>query len=126
MIEKKRHLILKKGHSAQSRIVTSSNDVLAQTVATLSHEINNPLLAITATTELLLSTAHQLPDDTLDKIRKIKEAAYRIQSVIERLSSIETINYRETAAGRMIKIDDLFPQPNDNDVESEIAIELNQ
>lgn len=103
--ERGKELIWRRSRPEQSRKQFSSQDILVQTVATLSHEINNPLMAIAASAEVLLDGSDKLPADIVEKIRQIKLAADRIQSVIERLREIETIQYRETAAGRMINLE---------------------
>jgi len=101
---KRKELIWRRSRPESSRKRLSPQDILVQTVATLSHEINNPLMAITASTEILLNGNDKLPIDILEKVKQIKLAADRIQSVMEKLGEIETIHYRKTAAGRMINL----------------------
>jgi signal transduction histidine kinase len=103
-IEGGKKLIVQSNHRASRISHLASNDILSQTIATISHEISNPLLAISASAEMLLECGGNFSGDDVEKLREIIRAADRIQSVIEKLRDIETVHYRETAAGRMINI----------------------
>ncbi len=82
--------------------------IVAQTAATLSHEINNPLMAITGLVEILLKERQKLPGDTVAKIELIGSAAERIRKVTEKLIEVDTLQYRETPSGRIIDLDMLL------------------
>ncbi len=106
------HKFLPEGHKSLSirrRFVEVSGqtelDTVISTAATLSHEINNPLMSIAANAEILLSRYNFLADDIVSKIRAIAGAASRIQKVVDELSNLESLRYRNTASGRMIDID---------------------
>ncbi len=106
------HKFLPEGHKSLSirrRFVEVSGqtelDTVISTAATLSHEINNPLMSIAANAEMLLSRYDFLADDIVSKIRAIAGAASRIQTVVDGLSNLESLRYRNTASGRMIDID---------------------
>ncbi len=102
--EENRKLVWRRKPSDASWKRVTKQDLLAQTVATLCHEVNNPLMAITASIEILLEGRDKLPPHFVDKIKQIEAAAVRIQSVFEKLQEIETIHYRETAAGKMFHL----------------------
>ncbi len=78
--------------------------LVTETAATLCHEINNPLMTITASTEILLNGKYKLPDDIRKKVRSIDRAAGRIKATIEKLTYLDSLNYKNTIAGRMIKL----------------------
>jgi signal transduction histidine kinase len=80
--------------------------VVNETAATLSHEINNPLMTITANIEVLLNGSNPLPNDVRKKMRLIGRAAYRIKAAIEKLTHLDSLSYKSTIAGRMINLRD--------------------
>ena len=103
-IDEEMDLILSRDREESSPKCFSSLEMLARTVATLCHEINNPLQAITLSTDILLGEGSNLSPEARDRIKRIEAAAERIRAVIERLREIETIHYRDTAAGKMIRL----------------------
>lgn len=80
--------------------------VVNETAATLCHEINNPLMTITANIEVLLNGSNPLPDDVRKKVRLIGRAAYRIKAATEKLTRLDSLSYKNTIAGRMINLRD--------------------
>lgn len=78
------------------------SSVIRLTVSTLAHEINNPLMTILGTSELLLDRSETLGEDIGDKIRMIQESARRIESTLSDLAETGTPRFRETAVGFMI------------------------
>ena len=80
--------------------------LVTETAATLCHEINNPLMTITANIEVLLNGNNHLPDDVRKKVRLIGRAAYRIKAATEKLTRLDSLNYKNTIAGRMINLRD--------------------
>jgi signal transduction histidine kinase len=82
--------------------------IIARTAATLSHEINNPLMAITGLVEILLKERQKLPGDMVEKIEQIGSAAERIRKVTEILMEADTFHYRETPSGRIIDLESLL------------------
>lgn len=79
--------------------------LISEVVATLNHEINNPLLAISVYSEMLLKNMGHLDKDSSDKLKLIARSAERIKFVTERLNDLDLVKYRETPAGRMIDLD---------------------
>lgn len=80
--------------------------LVTETAATLCHEINNPLMTITANIEVLLNGNNHLPDDVRKKVRLIGRAAYRIKAATEKLTRLDSLSYKNTIAGRMINLRD--------------------
>jgi len=81
-------------------------ETIITTAATLGHEINNPLMSISANTEMLLAKFDYLPKDVVYKLKSISNAADRIQDVLHKLTDLERLKYRRTPSGRMIDIED--------------------
>jgi len=61
---------------------------VTETVGALSHEVNNPLTAIAGNAQLLLRQAGLLPGGVEDKVRRILEAARRIQNVTSKMANL--------------------------------------
>jgi len=77
-------------------------ETIITTAATLGHEINNPLMSISANIEILLARFDYLPDEVIDKLNTVSNAALRIQEVLINLTELEMLKYRQTPSGRMI------------------------
>jgi len=71
-------------------IVTApeSHEAIKAAAATLSHEINNPLMTILGTAELIMSDADNLDKSTIDKARVILSSARRIDKKLRMLSDL--------------------------------------
>ncbi|MBN2227747.1 MAG: hypothetical protein JW763_10335 [candidate division Zixibacteria bacterium] len=82
------------------------------TAATLSHEINNPLMTIAANAEMLLGEKKNLDTDIRDKISIIASEARRIQDVTRQLTDLQSLQYRETATGKMIVLPETASRGN--------------
>lgn len=104
----KQKLILRMRQPQRPRGDQSASIIVAQTAATLSHEINNPLMAITGLVEILQKERQKLPGDVVEKIEQIGSAAERIRKVTEKLIEADTLHYRETPSGRIIDLDSLL------------------
>jgi len=61
---------------------------ITETVGGLNHEVNNPLAAIAGNAQLLLRDPTALPDGVEEKVRRILEAARRIQSVTAKMANL--------------------------------------
>ena len=103
-------LVLRRNRPESAPSAREEADIVADTAATLSHEINNPLLAITANVEVLLKQKAGLPDEIVEKIRMIEKAAERIRKVTHGLIELQSVRFRRTAAGRMIDLGNLAGQ----------------
>jgi signal transduction histidine kinase len=81
-------------------------EAVVETGATLSHEINNPLMAVLGNVQLLLRKTPALDADTIAKLTKVQDAAERIRNVthaIVRIKKATTTPY--PGGGKMIDID---------------------
>jgi K+-sensing histidine kinase KdpD len=63
-------------------------NAITETVATVSHEINNPLTAVLGNVQLLLMKGEGLNDDIARKLKVIEESALRIRDVTQKLMNI--------------------------------------
>ena len=61
---------------------------ITETVGGLNHEVNNPLAAIAGNAQLLLRDAGALPAGVEDKVKRILEAARRIQNVTGKMANL--------------------------------------
>jgi signal transduction histidine kinase len=77
--------------------------VVALTVSTLAHEVNNPLMTILGTSELLLRPQSSLSNSQRDKVRMIQESAQRIQATLTELANLRNAEIRPTPVGPMLK-----------------------
>lgn len=72
------------------------------TTGTLYHEVNNPLMTILGTTELILNNGYECDREVTKKLRIIRRSAQRIQSALTRLSTISRPTIKETPLGKLI------------------------
>jgi len=77
--------------------------IISLTVGTLAHEINNPLMAILGTAELLMADASRMSAEERRKIQIIQESAQRIQTTLAELSNLRQPVVTSTPVGPMIK-----------------------
>ncbi len=77
-------------------------DSLKLATATLSHEINNPLMTILGISELILNNGGDVDPDVTRKVRIIQRSARRIESALKRLASIREPSIRETVSGTLV------------------------
>jgi signal transduction histidine kinase len=71
---------------------------------TLSHEINNPLMTILGTTELLLDRTEGNDPETRRKLQMIQQSARRIQLSLATLASSTEPQIKVTPSGRIINM----------------------
>lgn len=86
-----------------------SHEATNVAAATLSHEINNPLMTILGTAELLLSDPDRLDKETEAKARVILRSARRIEKRLRKLSELKGSTMRETASGRLLQAEAKIP-----------------
>ncbi len=77
-------------------------ELIRTTTGTLSHEINNPLMAILSISELILNDRKKHNPDVTRKITMIRRSAERIESSLRRLASITEPVLMQTPTGPMI------------------------
>ncbi len=75
-----------------------------ETVATINHQINNPLSEILATVEMLNSQENASSFTRATRLRAIQNSARRIQRVTRNLLEIVNPDSRLTPAGNMIEL----------------------
>ncbi len=92
------HLPVRKSYQGQG----DDLEAILALVATLSHEINNPLQAISSNVEILLEQSLPNPIEIRAKLRKIGEAVARIREVLDHLMALEALRYHEVPGGRML------------------------
>jgi len=105
----RRRLTLRRPGEISRRRDDDRLKIVSDTAATLSHEINNPLMAITANVEMLLKSKGRLDREIVSKLQTIGSAANRIRRVTERLADLDHLRFRETSAGRMIDLEAISP-----------------
>jgi len=104
-IKKSRKITLTRpGESSADQ--NDGTDIATAMAATLCHEINNPLMTITAMAEVLLSNHKELSPEIIEKISVIAASAGRIKDATHKLISLDSLKYCETAASKMILTDD--------------------
>lgn len=85
----------------QSQLLTAELKAVQRTVATLAHEINNPLTGIIG--NLQMATGLNLDcDDGQKMLAESLEAAKRIRDVVAKLSRLEEVGYRPYLGDRKI------------------------
>lgn len=82
----------------------SRADSLTLAAATLSHEINNPLMTILGISELILNNGRGMDSDVTRKVRIIQRSARRIEFALKRLASIRKPSIRETVSGALVDL----------------------
>jgi len=100
--------------SRNSNVPEKLNDpkLIRLLAATVNHEINSPLQAVSANVELLKASGDNLNVSTIDKLNNIDRATGKIRRVMHGLLELNEINYKKTAAGKMI---DIFNQNKTTD-----------
>jgi DNA-binding response OmpR family regulator len=100
----RRYNLIKKNRELEEQLKAAENlSSLNIAIATLSHEINNPLTTIMGMSELL-SKEKALGDSKLRrKLKLINNSAQRIKQSLNRLSEIDKPSLHHTTSGPMIK-----------------------
>lgn len=81
----------------KDRVVT-----LAAAMATVNHEINNPLTPIIGNAQLLMAESANLPDQIRKRLQIISDNAHRIAACVQKLSSMSRPLLKEYYKGTMI------------------------
>lgn len=78
-------------------LVSERLSAVIATVATLNHEINNPLCSMLLDLQMLQLSADfiSIPQDIQDKIKKIEASAARIADITKKLSELQEISTKE-------------------------------
>jgi len=72
----------------EERLERARTTTIVQTMATLNHEINNPLVPILGNIDLLVADGDELPGSIRGKLAIIQENAKRIATSVEKLRTI--------------------------------------
>ncbi|HEY3378586.1 MAG TPA: histidine kinase dimerization/phospho-acceptor domain-containing protein [Armatimonadota bacterium] len=70
------------------RLRSAEFDGVSRTIATVNHEINNPLFGLIATMQLLRGELHDAPPSVDKKLQRIGECCERIQQIVDKLSQV--------------------------------------
>lgn len=92
----------KRGCSGKKLKQKEQAALIRVTAGTLYHEVNNPLMTILGTTELILNNGYECDREVAKKLRIIRRSAQRIQSALTRLSTISRPAIKETPLGKLI------------------------
>ncbi|MGH9822352.1 MAG: histidine kinase dimerization/phospho-acceptor domain-containing protein [Blastocatellia bacterium] len=100
--------LLKELKETQAALLTAERRAaVGEIVIAICHEINNPLTAIIAQTELIDLQKESTPDRVLDRVRVIEQCADKIRVTTERLRSLDNPTSTDYVAG--IRMIDLKP-----------------
>lgn len=94
--------------------------------ADLSHELKNPVAAIRASAEVLEESALEEPEEARRFVARIREAARRIERLLEELLSLARIEARGASDIEVTRLDELARKSRENsgrrgDVEFEVS-----
>jgi signal transduction histidine kinase len=89
----------------KERPTETQAEMMRTAAGTLSHEINNPLMAILGISELILKEGKKHNPDVARKVTMIRKSAERIESSLKRLSNISEPSIRPTPAGSIVDIE---------------------
>lgn len=101
---KKQKLILKNRRLESKARAAEKLETITTMTSTLNHEINNPLMAILGTVELLLEDISPDNHDLRKKLDMIMNSARRIQSITRQMANLTTTATTDTPVGPMIKL----------------------
>ncbi len=101
-VYRRRILVLKNRDLEQRLKQKDQVDFIKIAAGTLSHEINNPLMTILGTSELLLEDLEVQDKELARKIRIIRKSARRIESTLSRLTNLSTPAIKDTVSGKII------------------------
>lgn len=100
----KQKLILKNRRLEEKSRIAEKFETITTTTSTLNHEINNPLMAILGTVELLLDDTSITDRSAKEKLEVISTSAQRIQEITQKMASLTDAPITQTPAGPMLKI----------------------
>ena len=79
-------------------------DGVLQAVRTFQHEVNNPLMALLGTLELLERRVEAADEQTASRLQRLKEAAERISDSIQRIGRVAKAETVESPAGDRLRL----------------------
>jgi DNA-binding response OmpR family regulator len=98
---RKQQLILKNRRLHEKAQDMEKLETITTMASTLSHEINNPLMAILGNVELLITECTAVDAEVRGKLDMIETSARRIQDITHQLTKLINPVVRQTPAGPM-------------------------
>ncbi len=99
---RRRVLILNNREMEERLRETQQKDIMNIAAGTLAHEINNPLMMIQGTVELLLQSKLFDNNEVTKKLKIIRKSAERIKKSLNRLSNISHPSLIDTITGTLV------------------------
>ncbi len=93
------------GRSTQDESSDSPFESITTAAGLLAHEVNNPLMTILGTAELILEQAAGTDDELTRKMLAIRTSARRIRAVLKRLSISADDSRMPTSSGHQSRFD---------------------
>ena len=81
-----------------AEIVAERLEAVRETAVTVNHEVNNPLMSILGTAQILLLSGVDLSDDTREKLQRIERDVKRIAEVTKRLQTLDELKREDYIA----------------------------
>jgi signal transduction histidine kinase len=100
-----RRRIILKSRESSSWMEKEKLDLLHHAAMTIGHEINDPLMIISAEAETIIKKYPGSKAEIISRMKEVSRAAARIAAVMEELRTIETISYRYLAGNRILDFD---------------------
>ena len=90
----------------EDQIKSERLKAITETAVTINHEVNTPLSVVLGYAQLLLSREKELPQDTIDKLKKIEQGALRIKEVTHKLSKmVEPVIVKYAGEVKMVDLE---------------------
>jgi two-component system, sensor histidine kinase and response regulator len=100
----RRQTLIKRNRELEERLRASESvSAVSMTVATLAHEINNPLTTIMGIAELLTNEDALRQRGAKRKLKLIQRSANRIRTALHRLADMREPTVRHTDSGPMVE-----------------------
>jgi DNA-binding response OmpR family regulator len=109
-------------HRVDRRIYNEKLQGISQLAISINHEVNNPLMGLMGTAEMILMENHEMPEKMRRDLRTILDQAQRIQSITLRLRDLDhlrTVPYDERAS--MIDLLGAAEEGAESVVEAEVS-----
>ena len=90
----------------EDQIKSERLKAVTETAVTINHEVNTPLSVVLGYAQLLLTREKELPQDAIDKLKKIEQGALRIKEVTHKLTKmIEPVIVKYAGEVRMVDLE---------------------
>ncbi len=101
---RKHQLILKNRRLEEKARDMERLEAITLTASTLSHEINNPLMAILGNIELLIAETGRTDPEIRKKLEAVEISARRIRNITHQLTNVINPVIRQTPAGPLLRL----------------------